>query len=210
LISIFVLEVSMLRPKEVCEKLGISYTTLREYVKRGWIKPVVLESGKWRFREEDVEKLMGIVKPKITILYARVSSHTQKDDLERQVRVLEEWVKQNNVEKYEVITDIGSGLNEDRKGFKKILKLATEKKISRIVVAYPDRLIRFGFKTLTELLRAFGVEVVVLNHEDKDPKEELVEDLITIISHFAGKLYDMRSHKYREVVEGVRKLVEDP
>ncbi|MEM2342755.1 MAG: IS607 family transposase [Sulfolobales archaeon] len=200
----------MLRPKEVCEKLGISYTTLREYVKRGWIKPVVLESGKWRFREEDVEKLMGIVKPKITILYARVSSHTQKDDLERQVRVLEEWVKQNNVEKYEVITDIGSGLNEDRKGFKKILKLATEKKISRIVVAYPDRLIRFGFKTLTELLRAFGVEVVVLNHEDKDPKEELVEDLITIISHFAGKLYDMRSHKYREVVEGVRKLVEDP
>ncbi|MEM1898161.1 MAG: IS607 family transposase, partial [Sulfolobales archaeon] len=131
-------------------------------------------------------------------------------DLERQVRVLEEWVKQNNVEKYEVITDIGSGLNEDRKGFKKILKLATEKKISRIVVAYPDRLIRFGFKTLAELLRAFGVEVVVLNHEDKDPKEELVEDLITIISHFAGKLYGMRSHKYREVVEGVRKLVEDP
>ncbi|MEM1801868.1 MAG: IS607 family transposase [Sulfolobales archaeon] len=200
----------MLRPKEVCEKLGISYTTLREYVKRGWIKPVVLESGKWRFREEDVEKLMGIVKPKITILYARVSSHTQKDDLERQVRVLEEWVKQNNVEKYEVITDIGSGLNEDRKGFKKILKLATEKKISRIVVAYPDRLIRFGFKTLAELLRAFGVEVVVLNHEDKDPKEELVEDLITIISHFAGKLYGMRSHKYEKVVEGVRKLVEDP
>ncbi|MEM4815414.1 MAG: IS607 family transposase, partial [Ignisphaera sp.] len=65
-------------------------------------------------------------------------------------------------------------------------------------------------KTLVELLRAFGVEVVVLNHEDKDPKEELVEDLITIISHFAGKLYGMRSHKYEKVVEGVRKLVEDP
>ncbi|MEM4615192.1 MAG: helix-turn-helix domain-containing protein, partial [Desulfurococcaceae archaeon] len=103
----------MLRPKEVCEKLGISYTTLREYVRRGWIKPVVLESGKWRFREEDVEKLMGIVKPKTVILYARVSSHAQKDDLERQVMVLEEWAKQNNVVDYKVITDIGSGLNED-------------------------------------------------------------------------------------------------
>jgi len=109
-----------------------------------------------------------------------------------------------------VITDIGSGLNEDRKGFKKILRQATEKKISKIVVAYPDRLTRFGFKTLKELLGAFGVEVVALNHEDKDPREELVEDLITIISHFAGKLYGMRSHKYREVVEGARKLVEDP
>ncbi|MEM1642208.1 MAG: IS607 family transposase, partial [Desulfurococcaceae archaeon] len=144
------------------------------------------------------------------ILYARVSSHTQKDDLERQVKVLEEWAKQNNVEKYEVVTDIGSGLNEDRKGYKRILRLATERKISKIVVAYPDRLTRFGFKTLVELLRAFGVEVVVLNHEDKDPKEELVEDLITIISHFAGKLYGTRSHKYEKVVEGLRKLVEDP
>ncbi|MEM4476438.1 MAG: IS607 family transposase [Desulfurococcaceae archaeon] len=200
----------MLRPKDVCEKLGISYTTLREYVRKGWIKPVVLESGKWRFREEDVERLMGIVKPRTVILYARVSSHTQKDDLERQVKVLEEWAKQNNIEKYEIITDIGSGLNEDRKGFKKILKLVTEKKASKVVVAYPDRLTRFGFETIVELLRAFGVEVVVLNHEDRDPKEELMEDLITIISHFAGKLYGMRSHKYMKVVEGARKLVEDP
>ncbi|MEM0216674.1 MAG: IS607 family transposase [Candidatus Bathyarchaeia archaeon] len=200
----------MLRPREVCEKLGISYTTLREYVRRGWIKPVVLESGKWRFREEDIEKLMGIVRPKTVILYARVSSYTQKDDLDRQVKVLEEWAKQNNVEKYEVVTDIGSGLNEDRKGFKRILRLATKRKISKVVVAYPDRLTRFGFKTLVELLRMFGVEVVVLNHEDKDPREELVEDLITIVSHFAGKLYGTRSHKYKKVMEDARKLVEDP
>uniref|UniRef100_A0A7C4FCJ8 IS607 family transposase n=1 Tax=Ignisphaera aggregans TaxID=334771 RepID=A0A7C4FCJ8_9CREN len=200
----------MLRPKEVCEKLGISYATLREYVKRGWIKPVVLESGRWRFREEDVERLAGIVKPKKAILYARVSSSTQRDDLERQVKALEEWAKNNNIANYEVVTDIGSGLNEERRGFKKVLRLAVEKKISKIVVAYPDRLTRFGFETLKELLSAFGVEVVVLNQEDKDPKEELVEDLITIISHFAGKLYGMRSHKYKEVVESARKLIEDP
>jgi putative resolvase len=108
------------------------------------------------------------------------------------------------------VTDIGSGLNEDRKGFKKLLRLAVERKISRIVVAYPDRLTRFGFKTIEELLRAFGVEIVVLNHEDKDPREELVEDLIAIVSYFVGKLYGMRSHKYEEVVEGARKLIEDP
>jgi len=200
----------MLRPKEVCERLGISYVTLREYVKRGWIKPVVLESGRWRFREEDVERLAGIVRPEKVVLYARVSSSAQRDDLERQVRVLEEWARGNNVAGYEVVADVGSGLNEGRRGFEKILRLAVERRISKIVVAYPDRLTRFGFKTLKELLSAFGVEVVVLNHEDKDPREELVEDLITIISHFAGKLYGMRSHKYKEVVEGARKLSEDP
>ncbi len=200
-----------LRPKEVCERLGISYTTLRDYVKRGYIKPVLTPGGKWRFREEDVERLIGgVVKQRRVILYARVSSNSQRDDLEGQVKVLEDWARQNNIVDYEVVTDIGSGLNEDRRGFRKLLRLAAERKISKIVIAYPDRLTRFGFKTIEELLRPFGVEIVVLNHEDEDPREELVEDLITITSHFAGKLYGMRSHKYEKVVEGVRKLLEDP
>jgi putative resolvase len=202
--------VKVLRPKEVCERLGISYTTLRDYVRRGYIKPVLTPGGKWRFREEDVERLIGIVKQRRVALYARVSSNSQRDDLERQVRALEEWARSNNIVEYEAVTDIGSGLNEDRRGFKKLLRLAVEKKISKIVVAHPDRLTRFGFKTIEELLRAFGVEIVVLNHEDQDPREELVEDLITIVSHFAGRLYDMRSHKYEKVVEGARKLIEDP
>jgi len=200
-----------LRPKEVCERLGISYTTLRDYVKRGYIKPVLTPGGKWRFREEDVERLIGgVVKQRRVILYARVSSNSQRDELERQVKVLEDWARQNNIVDYEVVTDIGSGLNEDRGGFEKLLRLAVERKISKIVIAYPDRLTRFGFKTIEELLRPFGVEIVVLSHEDEDPREELVEDLITITSHFAGKLYGMRSHKYEKVVEGVRKLLEDP
>jgi len=83
----------MLRPKEVCQRLGISYATLREYVKKGYIKPV-LETGKWRFREEDIEKLMGIVRKRKVILYARVSSNTQKDDLINQVKYLEKNVKE--------------------------------------------------------------------------------------------------------------------
>jgi len=83
----------ILRPKEVCQRLGISYVTLREYVKKGYIKPV-LETGKWRFREEDIEKLMGIVRKRKVILYARVSSNTQKDDLINQVKYLEKNVKE--------------------------------------------------------------------------------------------------------------------
>ena len=175
----------------------------------GWIKPVVLESGRWRFREEDVERLAGIVIPRKVILYARVSSSSQRGDLERQVKALKEWTRGSSISDYKVVTDVGSGLNEDREGFRKILKLATEKNIKdshRI----PDRLTRFGFKTLKELLGVFGIEVVVLNHEGKELREKLVEDLITIISHFASKLYGMGSYKYEEVIKGARKLVEDP
>jgi len=96
----------MLKPKEVCQRLGISYVMLREYVKKGYIKPVILETGKWRFREEDVGKLMGIVRRRKVILHARVSSNTQKDDLANQVKYLEENVKEYD----QVITDVSSGL----------------------------------------------------------------------------------------------------
>lgn len=133
----------ILKPKEVCQRLGISYATLREYVKKGYIKPVVLQSGKWRFGEEDVEKLMGIVR-KRKILYARVSSNTQKDDLANQVKYLEENVKEYD----QVITDVGSGLNAKRKGFLKLLRMILNNEVSKVVVAYPDRLVRFGFEYL--------------------------------------------------------------
>ena len=81
---------------------------------------------------------------------------------------------------------------------------------SKVVIVYPDRLTRFGFKILKEFFRSYGTEVVVINEKEKTPHEELVEDLITIIFHFDGKLYGMRSHKYKKVVEGARKLIQDP
>ena len=192
----------MLRPKEVCQRLGISYATLREYVKKGYIKPVILQSGKWRFREEDVEKLMGIVRKRKIILYARVSSNTQKDDLVNQVKYLEENVKDYD----QVITDIGSGLNMKRKGFLKLLRMILNNEVSKVVVAYPDRLVRFGFEILEEVCKAHNCELVVLNNEDKTPEQELIEDLISILVSFSRKLYGMRSNKYEKVKKCVEEL----
>jgi excisionase family DNA binding protein len=192
----------MLRPKEACQRLGISYATLREYVKKGYIKPVILQSGKWRFREEDVEKLMGIVRKRKVILYARVSSNTQKDDLINQVKYLEENVKEYD----QVITDIGSGLNMKRKGFLKLLRMILNNEVSKIVIAYPDRLVRFGFEILEEVCFTHNCEIVVLNKEDKTPEQELIEDLISILVSFSGKLYGMRSHKYEKVKKCVEEL----
>ena len=192
----------MLRPKEVCQRLGISYATLREYVKKGYIKPVILETGKWRFKEEDVERLVGIVRKRKVILYARVSSNTQKDDLINQVKCLEENVKDYD----QVITDVGSSLNMKRKGFLKLLRMMLNNEVSKVVIAYPDRLVRFGFEIIEEVCKAHNCEIVVLNKEDKTPEQELIEDLISILVSFSGKLYGMRSHKYEKVKKCVEEL----
>jgi len=192
----------MLRPKEVCQRLGISYATLREYVKKGYIKPVILETGKWRFKEEDVERLVGIVRKRKVILYARVSSNTQKDDLINQVKYLEENVKDYD----QVITDVGSSLNMKRKGFLKLLRMILNNEVSKVIIAYPDRLVRFGFEIIEEVCKAHNCEIVVLNKEDKTPEQELIEDLISILVSFSGKLYGMRSHKYEKVKKCVEEL----
>ena len=190
----------MLKPKEVCQRLGISYRTLQSYVKKGYIKPVILQSGKWRFKEEDVERLMGIVRKRKVILYARVSS--QKDDLANQVKYLEENVKEYD----QVITDVGSGLNMKRKGFLKLLRMILNDEVSKIVTAYPDRLVRFGFEILEEICKAHNCELVVLNKEDKTPEHELIEDLTSILVSFSEKLQGMRSHKCEKVKKCVEEL----
>ena len=190
----------ILKPKEVCQKLGISYRTLQSYVKKGYIKPVVLETGKWRFREEDVERLMGIVRKRKVVLYARVSNK-RKDDLVNQVRYLEENVKDYD----QVITDVGSSLNLKRKGFLKLLGMILNNEVSKVVIAYPDRLVRFGFEIVEEVCRAHSCELVVLNREDETPEQELIEDLISILVSFSEKLQGMGSREY----EKVRKCAEE-
>lgn len=139
--------------------------------------------------------------------YARVSSSTQRDDLERQKENIMAYAREKGHGEIEVLSDIGSGLNERRKNFLKLLEMVSERKVSKVIVAYEDRLTRFGFETLSRLFSSFGTTIEVISHEEKTPQEELVEDLINIVSHFAGKLYGMRSYKYKEVVEGVRRLV---
>ncbi|BCS92246.1 IS607 family transposase [Metallosphaera javensis (ex Sakai et al. 2022)] len=186
----------MLRPKEVCQRLGISYRTLQEYVKKGYIKPERLPSGKMRFREEDVERLAGIIRKKKVVLYARVSSGAE-NDLVNQVNYLKERVPEHDL----VITDMGSGLNMRRKGFRRLLKMVLNNEVSKVVVAHQDRLVRFGFEILEEVCRAHCCEITVL--EKEDPEQELIEDLTSILASFYG---GTRGHKYEKVKKCVEEL----
>jgi len=193
--------------KEAKKLLGVTTRTIQRWDKDGRIRVVRTVGGRRRIPESEVKRILGLREERIIVGYARVSSSTQKDDLERQKQSIMAYAKERGYGEIRILSDIGSGLNEGRKNFLKLLEMVSEKKVSKVIVAYEDRLTRFGFGILSKLFSAFGTTIEVINHEGKAPQKELVEDLITIISHFAGKLYGMRSHKYMEVVEGVRKLI---
>lgn len=193
--------------KEAKKLLGVTTWTIQQWDRQGKIKCVRTVGGRRRIPESEIKRILGLKEERAVVGYIRVSSSTQKDDLERQKQMVKDYAKERGYGGIQILLDVGSGLNENRKGFLKLLDMVSERKVSKIIVAYEDRLTRFGFETLKRMFNAFGTEIEAINHEQKTPQEELVEDLITIASRFAGKLYGMRSHKYTEVVEGVRKLV---
>ncbi len=195
--------------KEASKILGVSVKTLQLWDKEGKIKCIRTPGGRRRIPESEIKRILGIREERKIVGYARVSSHTQRDDLERQVELIKEYAKEKGWN-IEILEDIGSGLKEDRRNFKKLLKMVMNREVSKVIIVYPDRLTRFGFKILEEFFKSYGTEIVVINKRAKTPQEELIEDLITIISHFAGKLYGMRSHKYKKVVEGAKQLITDP
>jgi len=201
-----------LTTKEFAKLLGVSRVTVVKWIKSGRIVAYNVH-GKWRIPYSEVERVLrGVQRVKRVAIYARVSSNTQKNDLERQVEVLKLWVSKNlpNSE-YVVVTDIASGLNEDRRGLRKLVEMAKRGEIQAIVVAYRDRLTRFGFEYLKALFNTLGVDVyVVFQEEPKNYVQELVEDFIEIVTSFASRIYGKRSKRYKEVVSCIGEAVKDP
>ena len=196
--------------KEACELLGVHIKTLQKWDREGKIKCVRTIGGKRRVPESEIKQILGIKdkEQRKIIGYVRVSSNTQKDDLERQMDMIKSYARDLNWN-VEILKDIGSGLNEKRKNYKKLLKMVINREVEKVIITYSDRLTRFGFETLKEFFKSYGTEIIVINKKYRTPQEELVEDLITIISHFAGKLYGMRSHKYKKLTKTIQEIVSD-
>jgi len=202
----------LLKPKEVCRILGVSYPTLRRWIKEGRIRAVQTLGGKYRIPESEVRRLItGIIGKEVrAVIYARVSSNDQRSDLERQVEYLTQYCSAKGYKVVDVLSDIASGLNTERRGLLKLFSYVVNKQIDVVVVTYKDRLTRFGFEYLEYFFKQYGVNVeVAFGEESKDAYQELVEDLITIVTSFAGKLYGMRSHRKKKLVEGFKKLLEE-
>lgn len=203
----------LLRPKEVCQRLGISYATLSRWVREGKIKAIRTAGGKYRVPESEVRRIaesLPISKEVRAVIYARVSSSDQKSDLERQVEYLTQYCASKGYKVIDVLSDVTSGLKTDRKALLKLFKYVVNRQVDVVVVTYRDRLTRFGFEYLEFFFNCYGVRIeIVFGEEPKDIHQELVEDLIEIVTSFSGKLYGMRSHKKKKLVEGFKKLIEE-
>ncbi|HDR4422959.1 TPA: IS607 family transposase [Bacillus cereus] len=128
-------------------------------------------------------------------MYTRVSNPGQKDDLENQVEFLKTFANARGMIVDEVIKDIGSGLNYNRKQWNKLIDSCMERNISTIIIAHKDRFVRFGYDWFEEFLRKMGVGIMIVNNEKLSPQEELVQDLISIIYVFSCRIYGLRTYK---------------
>jgi excisionase family DNA binding protein len=200
-----------LTTREFAEIIGVSRSTVISWIKSGRIVACSV-NGRWRIPYSEVERLLkGAQRVKRVAIYARVSSNTQKNDLERQVEALKLWVSKSfpNAE-YIIVTDIASGLNEDRRGLRKLIEIAKRREVQAIVIAYRDRLTMFGFEYLKVLFNTLGVDVyVAFQEEPKDYAQELVEDFIEIVTSFTSRIYSRRSKRYKEVVSCIGEAVKD-
>lgn len=196
---------------EAAEALGVSITTLRRWEADGKLAAEHTAGG---HRHYDLAKLRpewfrsADEAKRKTVAYARVSSDDQKDDLERQKQVLEFYCAQQGW-MFEVIADLGSGMNYHKKGLKRLLDDVVDGRIGRLVITHKDRLLRFGAELVFAICEAKNVEVVILNQgEDTTFEEDLAKDVLEIITVFSARLYGARSRKNQKLLDGVRQAVE--
>jgi excisionase family DNA binding protein len=195
--------------REFAEHLGVSRSTVISWIKSKRIVAYNVH-GRWRIPYNEVEKILkGVQRIRRLAIYARVSSNARKDDLEGQVEALKLWAAKNFPQaEYTVVTDVASGLNEDRRGLKKLIEMARRREVDAIVVAHKDRLTRFGFEYLKTLFNVLGVELfIAFEEEPKDYRQELVEDFVKIVTSFAARIYGKRSRKYKKVASFIEELV---
>lgn len=183
-----------LRLSKAAELIGVTEQTLRVWDKEGKIRTIRTKGNQRRIPVEEVERLTGVKEQcrDIVLIYARCSTHKQKDNLERQVgRLLEYAVgKKYQVELYK---DIGSGLNENRTQFKKLLKRLGDPDVSSVLLEYRDRLCRYGFSTFEAYCNTLGVTVEVLEEKESvEFEQEFAEDIVALITSYSARLYGRR------------------
>ena len=188
--------------------LGVSAQTLRNGDKKGKLHPHHTSSNGYRYySHEQLNQVMN-VKPnldRIVIGYCRVSSNKQKDDLERQIENMKLYLTAQG-KPFEIISDIGSGIDYKKKGLKELMKRISQNKVDKVVVFYKDRLLRFGFELVEYIASLYDCDIEIIDHTEKTEQQELVEDLVQIITVFSCKLQGKRANKVRKLV---KELIDD-
>lgn len=187
------------------KEVGLSAQYLRKLHTDNVLVPAVITKGGTRYYSDKQlsEYLNKNNKPQQElpiILYARVSTKNQKDDLNKQVEYLKEYAISKGYS-FEIITDIGSGINYTKQGLKQLIQKINNKEISKIVVLYKDRLIRFGFELIEYLCELNNISIEIIDNTTISKENELTNDLIQIITVFTSQLYGARSKKTLRPIE---------
>lgn len=185
--------------------IGKTTQTLRNWDKEGILKPHhVTASGYRYYSQEQLNHFLGLknqLPPNRKIVgYCRVSSNKQKDDLERQINNVKTYMIAKGYQ-FEIISDIGSGINYNKRGLNQLINMVTNSEVEKIVVLYKDRLIRFGFELIENLCNKYGVTIEIIDNTEKTEEQELVEDMIQIITVFSAKLQGKRANKAKKMIE---------
>lgn len=189
------------------KEIGVSISTLRTWDKTGYLKPAkVLDNGYRYYSDEQIDKYLNVdsdIDDRKIVLYARVSTRKQIDDLDRQIENLKTYAYTKGYS-FELITDIGSGLNYKKEGLKKLIRMICNKEIKKLVILYKDRLVRFGFEIIEEVCRINDAEIEIIDNTTVSKEQELTDDLIQIITVFANRLYGSRSKKTASLIKQVK------
>ena len=189
---------------EFSKLIGRTPQTIRNWDASGKLKPHHTGSGGYRYYSHDqlreVLQIKEDSRNKVIIGYCRVSSNKQKDDLERQIANMKLYLDNLN-KPYEIISDIGSGINYSKKGLRELIKRITIGQVEKIVVLYKDRLLRFGYELVEYIANLYNCEIEVIDSTEKTEEHELVEDLIQIITVFSCRLQGKRANKARKMIQ---------
>lgn len=197
---------------EAARILGVAQSTLRRWDEEGKFKSERTPAGHRRYDLDSLKRLavnrLPLETAPLTLAYARVSSPDQKEDLVRQTMLLSEFCIQNGWS-FEVIEDLGSGLNYRKRGLRQLIKRICYGEVGRLVLTHQDRLMQFGSELVFTLCEEFGVEVVIINQSKRELsfEEELAQDVLEIITVFSARLYG-RSHQNKELMETLREVAE--
>jgi putative resolvase len=188
-------------PKEFGKLIGRTTNTLQKWDRQGILEAQRSPTNRRYYTHDQYLQYRGLVAQEqgLTIVYSRVSGVAQKPDLVNQINALETYCKQHSIKVDEWMSDIGSGLNYKRKQFNRLMEMIELGQVRRLVIAHRDRLVRFGYDYFEAFCQRHHTEIVVINGENLSPEQELVRDLIAIVTVFSARLHGLRS--YRKVLK---------
>lgn len=183
-----------MKAKQVLSLLRVTRATLCRYVKQGVVNVRLLPNKDYDYDEESVYKLLNKNVTRQNVIYARVSTTKQKQDLEKQIDIVKQFSFKNGIIINDIYSDIGSGINFDRKQFQRLISNIVDHKISKVYITYKDRLSRISFDVFKNLFSKFNCEIIVLNEIDDEKliEKEIFTEIVNLLHCFSIKMYSSR------------------